>query len=101
MPDFATTLTRQMADKARMTEGQYDRVRKLHIQQLTEIKRLRKHLAHQPAVLKNRLLEVQSQYEWELATILSSEQLAQLEPYQDTLSAQLVKSTISQTDTRL
>lgn len=93
LPDFATSLTRQMADKARLTEGQYDRVRKLHINQLAEVKRLKKQLAHQPILLQNRLEEVRTQYEWELATILLPEQLASLEPYQSELTAQLVENT--------
>jgi hypothetical protein len=92
LPDFATSLTRQMADKAHLTEGQYDRVRKLHIQQLAEVKRLKKKLDHQPILLQNRLEEVRSQYEWELATILLPEQLASLEPYQNEWTAQLVES---------
>ncbi|AIZ63892.1 hypothetical protein PK28_09705 [Hymenobacter sp. DG25B] len=93
LPDFATSLTRQMADKARLTEGQYDRVRKLHMHQLAEVKRLKKQLVHQPILLQNRLEEVRTLYEWELATILLPEQVALLEPYQSEFTARLVEST--------
>ena len=75
----ATELTRRMAERTRMSEGQYVKVKQLNIRLLTEMASLRKQLATDGAALDKALADVQMRYEWDLASILWPKQLAAYE----------------------
>lgn len=75
----ATELTRRMAERTRMSEGQYVKVKQLNIRLLTEMATLRKQFATDPASLDQALADVQMRYEWDLASILWPKQLAAYE----------------------
>ncbi|MBC6990056.1 hypothetical protein [Hymenobacter sp. BT491] len=72
----AKTLTRQIADKTRLSEGQYVKVKQLNLRMLSEVENVKKQLAADPAALDQRLAEVQDHYEWDLAAILWPRQMA-------------------------
>lgn len=71
----ATTLTRQIAGKVRLSEGQYIKVRKLNLQMLTEVAELKAQHANDPATLDQQLADVQMRYEWDMAAILWPKQM--------------------------
>ncbi|MGY2134810.1 hypothetical protein ACW9KT_21450 [Hymenobacter sp. HD11105] len=71
----ATTLTRQMAQKVRLDEGQYVKVKRLNMQMLAEVEEAKARLASDPAALDVHLAEVQAHYEWDLAAILWPRQM--------------------------
>ncbi|GGF09396.1 hypothetical protein [Hymenobacter cavernae] len=66
----ATTMTRQIASKVKLSEGQYVKVRKLNLQMLTAVADLKAQYAADPAALDERMAEVQMHYEWDMAAIL-------------------------------
>lgn len=71
----ATLLTRQMAQKVRLAEGQYVKIKRLNMQMLAETEEAKVRLAADPAALDQHLAEIQSHYEWDLATILWPRQM--------------------------
>lgn len=72
----ATMLTRQMALKTPLNEGQYVKVRQLNLRLLSEKQALQTRLANDPAALDQQLAELQTRYEWDLAAILWPRQMA-------------------------
>lgn len=72
----ATALTRQMAQKTPLNEGQYVKVRQLNMRMLAERQALQTRLANDPATLDQQLAELQAHYEWDLAAILWPRQMA-------------------------
>jgi hypothetical protein len=83
----ATTLTRQIAGKVRMSEGQYVKVRKLNTQMLTQVAEIKAQYAAEPATMDERLAEVQMHYEWDMATILWPNQMTAYTQAKSTLTA--------------
>lgn len=76
MNERAKTMTRQMAEKLPLSEGQYIKVRQLNLRLLTETADMRKQLANDAAGLDEALANIQMRYEWDLATILRPRQMA-------------------------
>ncbi len=72
----ATTLTRAMANKAHLDEGQYLKVKKLNVQILTETDELKVRLASDPAALDQQMAVVLTNYETALSQVMRSNQLA-------------------------
>ncbi|TGE14415.1 hypothetical protein [Hymenobacter elongatus] len=72
----ATTLTRTMAGKAHLDEGQYLKVKQLNLRMLTELDDLKTRFAADPAVLDQQLATAQTRYEMELASLLRPAQFA-------------------------
>ncbi|GGG51319.1 hypothetical protein [Hymenobacter glacieicola] len=72
----ATELTRRMAERTKLSEGQYVKVRQLNLRLLTEMAEARKQFASDAAGLDKTLADVQMRYEWDLASILWPKQLA-------------------------
>jgi hypothetical protein len=72
----ATALTRSIAEKVRLDEGQFVRVKQLNIRMLTEMEDLQTRFAADPALLDQRLAEAQLQYETALTALLRPAQLA-------------------------
>ncbi|MCA8830103.1 hypothetical protein [Hymenobacter pini] len=72
----ATALTRSIAEKARLDEGQIVRVKQLNIQMLTEMEDIQSRFAADPAMLDQKLAEAQLRYENTLTALLRPAQLA-------------------------
>lgn len=71
----ATQLTRQMALKTPLNEGQYVKVRQLNLRLLSEVQAAQAQFTNDSASLDKQLAEVQARYEWDLATILWPRQM--------------------------
>ncbi|MBD2716857.1 hypothetical protein KBK19_17570 [Microvirga sp. STR05] len=71
----ATQLTRQMAQKTPLNEGQYVKVRQLNMRLLAEVQAAQARFANDLVALDKELAEVQTRYEWDLATILWPRQM--------------------------
>ena len=72
----ATVLTRALAQRIHFNEGQYVKVKALHLRMLAERRQLEEGLADaSPADRDNWLATAQSRYEAELAALLQPEQL--------------------------
>ncbi|TGE04552.1 hypothetical protein [Hymenobacter fodinae] len=76
MSERAKTMTRQMAEKMPLSEGQYIKVRQLNLRLLTETAELRKQFGADATALDEALANMQMRYEWDLATILRPRQMA-------------------------
>ncbi|MBT9392416.1 hypothetical protein KLP40_04505 [Hymenobacter sp. NST-14] len=72
----ATALTRSIAEKVRLDEGQYLQVKRLNIRMLSEQEDLKTRFAADQAILDQRLADAQVQYETELLELLRPAQLA-------------------------
>ncbi|QJX48547.1 hypothetical protein HMJ29_17135 [Hymenobacter taeanensis] len=72
----ATALTRTVAEKARLDEGQYLRLKQLNTQMLTEMDELKSRLAGDPAALDQRMADAQAKYEADLMGLLRPNQIA-------------------------
>lgn len=72
----ATALTRSIAEKARLDEGQYLRVKQLNIRMLTEMEDIKTRFAADPSILDQRLADTQARYEADLTSLLRPAQLA-------------------------
>jgi hypothetical protein len=72
----ATALTRTIAEKARLDEGQYLRLKQLNTQMLTEMDELKTKLAGDPATLDQRMADAQAKYEADLMSLLRPNQIA-------------------------
>ena len=83
----ATQLTRQMAQKVRLDEGQYVKIKRLNLQMLAEMEEAKARLASDPAALDQYLAEVQSHYEWDLAAILWPRQMVVYNQAKATMTA--------------
>lgn len=71
----ATQLTKQLAQKTQLSEGQYVRVRQLNLRMINEVQELQTRLASDPIALDKQLAELQSHYEWDLTAILGPRQM--------------------------
>ncbi|MCA8830105.1 hypothetical protein [Hymenobacter pini] len=71
----ASEMTRRMAERTRLTEGQYVKVRALNLRLLTEMAELRRQFAADAARMDEAMVEVQARYEWDLANILRPKQM--------------------------
>lgn len=71
----ATTLTRQLAQKVRLNEAQYVKVKRLNLRMLAEMEEAKTRLSSDQASLDTYLAEVQAHYEWDLAAILGPRQM--------------------------
>jgi hypothetical protein len=71
----ATQLTKQLAQKTQLSEGQYVRVRQLNLRMINEVQELQTRLASDPVALDKQLAELQSHYEWDLTAILGPRQM--------------------------
>lgn len=69
-------MTRHMAQKTSLNEGQYVKVRQLNVRLLADMQALQTRFATNPAALDQQVAELQSRYEWDLATILWPRQMA-------------------------
>ncbi|UYZ64183.1 hypothetical protein [Hymenobacter weizhouensis] len=87
----ASELTRRMAERTRMSEGQYVKVRQLNRQMLTETSELRRRYANDEAALDKAMAEAQLHYEWDLAAILGPKQLAAYDDLKTNFTASTVR----------
>lgn len=87
----ATEMTRRMAERTRLSEGQYVKVRSLNVRLLTEMTDARKQFSTDAEVLDKTLAEVQMRYEWDLAAVLGPKQLAAYEDIQKNFTAANVR----------
>lgn len=71
----ATQLTKQLAQKTQLSEGQYVRVRQLNLRMIMEMQELQASLAADPVALDKQLAELQSHYEWDLTAIIGPRQM--------------------------
>ncbi|MGY2134811.1 hypothetical protein ACW9KT_21455 [Hymenobacter sp. HD11105] len=83
----ATALTRAIANKARLDEGQYLKVKKLNIQMLTEADALKVRLAADPAALDQQMAVVLANYEAALGQVMRSNQLAMYQQSRTSMTA--------------
>ena len=83
----ATTLTRAMANTARLDEGQYLKVKKLNIQMLTETDELKAKYAADPATLDQKMAVVLANYESALSQVMRSQQLAVYQQSRNSMTA--------------
>jgi hypothetical protein len=74
--DRAKAMTRQMAEKLPLSEGQYIKVRQLNLRMLTEMAEVRKQFSDDASGLDQALANIQMRYEWDLATVLRPRQMA-------------------------
>lgn len=72
----ASEMTRRMAERTRLSEGQYVKVRQLNLRLLTEMSEARKQFGSDVAGLDRAVADVQMRYEWDLASILWPKQMA-------------------------
>ncbi|TGD80429.1 hypothetical protein [Hymenobacter wooponensis] len=83
----ATALTRTIAEKARLDEGQYLRVKQLNTQMLTEMDDLKSRLAGDPAALDQRMADAQAKYESDLMSLLRPNQIAMYQQARTSMTA--------------
>ncbi|TGE28717.1 hypothetical protein [Hymenobacter metallicola] len=83
----ATALTRTMAEKARLDEGQYLKVKQLNLRMLTEMDDLKTRFAADPAIMDQQLASAQSRYEMELASLLRPAQFAVYQQARSSMTA--------------
>ena len=83
----ATALTRIQAEKARLDEGQYLKVKQLNIRMFSEMEDLKTRFAADLAILDERLAVAQVRYEMELVAIMRPNQLALLQQSRSGMTA--------------
>lgn len=83
----ATALTRTIAEKARLDEGQYLRVKQLNVRMLTEMDELKALLGADSDALDQRLADAQARYESDLMSLLRPAQLAIYEQARTSMTA--------------
>ncbi|WP_139922111.1 hypothetical protein [Hymenobacter sp. DG01] len=83
----ATALTRSIADKARLDEGQYLRLKQLNIRMLLEQEDLKTRFASDATLLDQRLAEAQARYETDLTAMLRPAQLALFQQSRTSMTA--------------
>lgn len=71
----ATQLTKQLAQKTQLSEGQYVKVRQLNLRMIMAVQELQASLAADPVALDKQLAELQSHYEWDLTAIIGPRQM--------------------------
>ena len=80
-------MTRQIASKVKLSEGQYVKVRKLNLQMLTNVAEIKSEYANDPETLDQRMAEVQMHYEWDMAAILWPNQMTAYNQAKATMTA--------------
>lgn len=85
--DRAVALSRIQAQKARLDEGQYLKVKQLNIRMFTEMEDLKTRFASEPAILDERLAVVQVRYEMALTSIMRPAQLAMFQQSRNSMTA--------------
>lgn len=83
----ATTLTRAMANTARLDEGQYLKVKKLNLQMLTETDELKAKYATDPTTLDQKMALVLANYESALSQVMRVQQLAVYQQSRSSMTA--------------
>lgn len=76
-----------MAERTRLSEGQYVKVRTLHLRLLTETAQLRKQFATDAEAADKALADVQMRYEWDLAAILGPKKMLAYEEMKTNFTA--------------
>ncbi|KAA9339770.1 hypothetical protein F0P96_03910 [Hymenobacter busanensis] len=89
----ATALTRTMAEKALLDEGQYLKIKQLNLRMLTEIEDVNIRFAADPEIRDARMADAQMSYYRELATVLRPNQLVAYTRTQSSMTALGLPST--------
>lgn len=71
----ATQMTRQLAKKIQLSEGQYVKVRQLNLRLLNDVQAVKAASAGDVTAMDRQLAELQSHYEWDLTAILGPRQM--------------------------
>ncbi|SHJ50483.1 hypothetical protein SAMN02745146_3276 [Hymenobacter daecheongensis DSM 21074] len=71
-----TSVSRRIAATAQLNEGQYVHVKRLNLVMITELESIKSRFAATPAVMDEKLAELQARYDWDLAALLKPQQLA-------------------------
>ncbi|QDA62086.1 hypothetical protein [Hymenobacter jejuensis] len=85
----AVTLTRAMADKMHLDEGQYVKLKQVNMRMLMEMDELKSRYAADPAVLDQQLATAQGRYQQETTVLLRPTQLM---AYQQLRNSQMALS---------
>ncbi|QIL74630.1 MULTISPECIES: hypothetical protein [Hymenobacter] len=83
----ATTLTRAIANKARLDEGQYLKVKQLNVKMLSDMDDLKVRYAADPLSLDQKMAEVQIDYDVALARVMRTDQFAMYQQSRSTMTA--------------
>ncbi|GAA3941858.1 hypothetical protein [Hymenobacter algoricola] len=83
----ATAMTRSMAAKVQLDEGQYLKVKLLNVRMLTEADDLKTRFAADPSILDQHLAEAQMRYDMDLASLLRPKQVAMYHQAQTSMTA--------------
>ncbi|GAB2464187.1 hypothetical protein GCM10011375_16310 [Hymenobacter qilianensis] len=83
----ATTLTRAIANKARLDEGQYLKVKQLNVKMLSDMDALKVRYAADPLSLDQKMAEVQIEYDVALARVMRSNQFAMYQQSRSSMTA--------------
>ncbi|RYU80458.1 hypothetical protein [Hymenobacter persicinus] len=71
-----TSLSRRIAETAKLSEGQYVRVKRLNLVMMSEMETIKARFAAEPVKMDEQLAELQARYDWDLAAVLQPRQLA-------------------------
>ncbi len=85
----ATALTRAIADKIRLDEGQYLRLKQLNLRMLADQEDLKTRFAADQSILDQRLSDSQLHYEMALLDMLRPAQLSLFEQHRASMTAAL------------
>ncbi|OON69995.1 hypothetical protein [Hymenobacter sp. CRA2] len=83
----ATALTRAMASKMKLDEGQYLKLRQLNLSMLSTMEDLKERFAADPEIRDMRMAETQVSYHTELAMLLRPAQLVAYKQSQESMTA--------------
>ncbi|SMC00030.1 hypothetical protein SAMN00120144_3763 [Hymenobacter roseosalivarius DSM 11622] len=83
----ATVLTRAIANKARLDEGQYLKVKQLNVKMLADIDALKARYAADPLSLDQKMAEVQIEYDVALARVMRSNQFVMYQQSRSSMTA--------------
>lgn len=83
----ATALTRAMASKMQLDEGQYLRLKQLNLRMLSTMEDLKDRFAADPEIRDFRMAEAQTSYHMELALLLRPTQLTAYKQSQASMTA--------------
>ncbi|UYZ60317.1 hypothetical protein [Hymenobacter latericus] len=83
----ATALTRVMAGKIRLDEGQYVKLKQLNLRMLATMDDLKERFAADPEIRDARMAEAQVSYNMELALMLRPAQLTAMQKSQESMTA--------------
>ncbi|GAA4386773.1 hypothetical protein [Hymenobacter koreensis] len=83
----ATALTRTMAEKALLDEGQYLKLKQLNLRMLTDLEDIKERFAADPDIRDIRMADAQLSYYRQLATLLRPNQLVAFTKNQSSMTA--------------